>query len=460
MSERSLKPNTSALLFIIAGAVWFVVGTSYGFFTATHLVSPELYENISFLVFGRARPIHVNTIVYGFVLNTSIGVGLYYTPVLLRTRLWSEGMGVTAFALWNLAVTSGPLGFSFGYTQGREYTEYEWIFDVSLTLSLLLLGLNAIMTILRRRVKALYVSIWYYTAAFLWTVPTYFIGNVMWRPETGALPGLIDSLFLWFWGHDLPGLLLTPLGVGAAYFVIPRITQRPLYSHLLSVMGFWTLVILYTHIGGHHVLQAPIPTWLKAASVIDSMAMIVPVVLALMNLWMSARRRFAAIYADPAGLYVMTGTFWYLLTCIQGPLQSVTTVQRITHFNNWTVGHAHIAILGFTGYIALGTLWHVLPLITGHALRHPRLIKLQFVLVTIGLSGFFTVLTAAGLVQGQSWDNGETVYRSIPTVFPYMVLRAGFGVLIITASMIGLYVLVQNLRERGAERPPEEGAGP
>jgi len=250
------KPNSAALAFLVAGTAWFVAGTLYGLISAISLMAPEFFNNIPALVFGRTRPIHVNTVLFGFATSTLIGCGLYYVPALLRTRLWSEGLAWFAFGMWNLTVLSGPVLFSFGISQGREYTEYAWLFDVAAVLAFVAILCDLIMTISRRQENILYVSVWYFFGTFLWMAGTYPIGNVMWHPQTGAMPGLLDSILLWFYGHNLPGLLLTPLAVGAAYFVIPRVTRTPLYSHAMSLIGFWTLLALYAHIGGHHILRS------------------------------------------------------------------------------------------------------------------------------------------------------------------------------------------------------------
>ncbi|MCM0080897.1 cbb3-type cytochrome c oxidase subunit I [Geomonas sp. Red32] len=449
------KPQGASLAFMLAGAAWFVVGALYGMVSAIHFVSPEFFSNIPALVFGRERPIHVNTMLYGFTGTMLIGAGLYYVPALLRTRLWSEPLAWAGFLFWNITIASGPLCFSFGYTQGREYSEYVFWADVSLVFAVLCLIVDVVMTIAHRREKQLYVSVWYLVAALLWTACNYPLGNVMWHPSTGAMPGLIDSLFLWFWGHNLPGLLITPLATGAAYFVIPRAARAPLNSHTLSLAGFWFLVALYTHIGGHHVLQSPIPNWLKTVSVVDSVAMIVPVSIVVLNLWLTARFFGGRVWSDPAARLVMGGIVWYIVTCVQGPLQSLPFMQRVTHFNNWTIGHAHIAMLGFGGYIALGTMWHVIPLVTGKSLYSEKLVSLQFGLITVGLTGFFVVLTIAGLIQGGAWHNGETVYRVLPELAPYFICRAALGIFILTGALVGLYNLAMTLW-RGEELSAEE----
>jgi cytochrome c oxidase cbb3-type subunit I len=439
------KPNSAALAFIIAGSSWFVIGTIYGMFSAIHLMAPEFFNNIPWLVFGRVRPSHVNSVLYGFVVQILIGAGLYYITNILKRQLWSEPMAWISLILWNITVISGPVTFGAGESQGREYCEFLWIFDVSLVISVALLILNIIMTIIHRNSDNMFVSLWYFTAAFIWIGASYIIGNVMWNPPEGALPGVMDSIFLWFYGHVLPGLLLTPLAVGAGYFVIPRITKTPIHSYVLSYLGFWLLVTFYSHIGGHHLLQAPVPSWLKAMTVVDSILMFIPVLIVIVQWWMTARDTGGIMWRDPAGKWIWVGTIWYLITGFQGSIQSIPAVQEVTHFNNWTIGHAHIAVLGFAGFIAIGSMWHIVPLITGKPLFSQRLVQLQFGLVMAGLTGFFLVLTTAGLIQGESWYNGETVYRVLPRLGVYMVLRAALGIFIISGAILGFYNLMKSI---------------
>ncbi len=441
------RPNSAALAFIVSGAFWFVLGTTYGLMLAIHLVSPEFFNNIPIFTFSRMRPVHVDTVLFGFVTTTLLGAMLYMTAAVLKTRLWSEPLGWASAVLWNTTMVSAYFTFPFGYSQGREYAEHLWPFDVTLVLAILLLLVNVVMTIANRKEESLYVTVWYYVGTLVWTAGFYPIGNVMWHPRTGAMSGIIDSILHWFYGHALPGLLLTPLAVGAAYYVVPRITRTPLNSHTLSLVGFWTLVGFYTHIGGHHLLQTPIPNWLKVVTVVNSISMFVPVGVALANIWLTARGHFTKLLQDPAGKFVFAGLLWYLLTCIQGPFQSLPVIQRVTHLTNWTIAHSHIAVLGFAGFIALGGMWHVLPDLTRRRIWSPRLVNLQWGLLTAGLSGFFVSITIAGLVQGEDWDNGTTLYRTIPHIFPYMIARAASGVLIMSSAYLGFYNLVRTMRE-------------
>ncbi len=196
---------------------------------------------------------------------------------------------------------------------------------------------------------------------------------------------------------------------------------------------------MYSHIGTHHILQAPAPTWLKVIAITGSVGMIVPVMTVLVNLWLTMRGRLGNIHSDIGGKFVFAGTVLYLLTCLQGPLQSLPYVQRLTHFTNWVIAHAHLGVLGFAGMITLGGIYFILPRITGRPIYSSFLANVQYWLVLIGIIGFFIVLTIAGLIQGNGWLNGETVYRILPQIYLYMVLRASLGILILGGAVIGLY---------------------
>ena len=437
--------HSAARRFLVSSAAWFCLATLAGLVGALALVAPDLMAGISWLEFGRLRPVHTSLVLFGFATPALLGGTLYIVPFLLKTRLQGERLANLAVWLWNAALLGATVTLMLGLTQGREYA--EWIFPVKVLLvaSLLLLLATVLATISARRENTLYVSVWYGAGAIAWTTLLFPLGNVMWRPDTGAMSGTVDAVWLWWYGHNVFGLVVTPLAVGMAYFIIPRISGRPVHSHTLSLIGFWSLLALYTHIGTHHLLQAPVPTWLKTVSIIDSVAMIVPVGTALVNLWSSMRGAVGKFAESTAGRFVFVGTIWYLITCLQGPLQSLPSVQRYTHFNNWVIGHAHIAVLGFGGFIALGTMWYVLPLVSGRRVYSQVLVSLQYWLILIGLTGFFLVLTVAGLIQGQAWVDGATVYRVLPSMVPYMAVRAALGVMILMGAFVGLYNVLMTM---------------
>jgi cytochrome c oxidase cbb3-type subunit 1/cytochrome c oxidase cbb3-type subunit I/II len=372
---------------------------------------------------------------------------------LLKTELYSDNLGVLTVLLWNLVLAGAAVTLATGHTQAREYAELIWSLDVLLVIAFVLIFYNLLMTIRQRREPVLYVSIWYITAAVVLTAATYCLGNVIWKPDSGALVGIPDAIILWFYGHNIFGLLLTPLSLGVAYYVIPRACGAPLYSHTLSLLGFWSLIVVYTHIGTHHLLQVPVPTWLKVIAIVDSIGMVIPVMVALINVWYTAKGKLGEIHADIGAKFIFTGTIMYFFVSIQGSMMALPQVQRITHFNNWVVGHAHIGVLAFSGMIALGGLYYVLPRIAGKPLYSRFLADFQYWLILMGVSGFAVVLTIVGLIQGNAWLNGETVYRILPEIHIYYVIRVALGVMIVIGALVGLYNIGRTLFSFSGGKP-------
>jgi cytochrome c oxidase cbb3-type subunit 1 len=438
--------------FFLSSASWMVLGTSYGFTAALELVAPDLLGNISWLVFGRIRQVHTNLVMFGFVGSALLGGAHYLVPTLLRTSLYSERMGKVCMWLWNLALVAGVITLSMGYTQNREYAELIWPIDLGVLLVLALIFYNLFQTLRQRQENLLYVSVWYVIGAVIFTFFSYFFGNAVWNPDTGSITGMPDAILAWFYGHNILGFFFTPLSVALAYYIIPIVSRAPLYSHTLSLIGFWSILMMYSHIGTHHLLQAPAPTWLKVVAITGSMGMLVPVMTVLINLWLTMKGRLGNIHSDIGGKFVFAGSVWYLLTCLQGPLQSLPYVQQLTHFTNWVIAHAHMGVFGFAGMTALGGIYFILPRVTGNPLYSTKLADLQYWLVLIGVTGFFAVLTIAGLIQGNGWLNGETVYRVLPQIYLYMVVRASLGILIIGGAVIGFFNIFMTLRRgKGGE---------
>jgi cytochrome c oxidase cbb3-type subunit 1/cytochrome c oxidase cbb3-type subunit I/II len=451
VTEEATIANPTAKAFTLTSALWFAAATSFGMIGAGYLIAPDFAANIEYVHFGRIRPMHVNAVLFGFVTPGLLAAAFYYIPKLLRTRLFSHKLGIFTAVFWNVTVAAGIIGISLGRTQGREYAELPWAVDIMVVISFALVAFNLLMTVRQRKEPILYVSVWYVMAAVILTSCTYCIGNVIWKPDTGALVGIPDAILLWFYGHNIFGLLLTPMALGVAYYALPIATRSPLYSHTLSLLGFWSLIIVYTHIGTHHLLQVPVPTWLKTISVVDSVAMVIPVMVVLINLWYTVRGKLGDIHADIGAKFIFTGTIYYFFVNIQGSMMALPHVQRITHFNNWVVGHAHIGVLGFAGLTALGGLYFILPKITGKPLYSRFLADLQYWLVLIGITGFAVVLTTVGLIQGNAWYNGETLYRTLPEIQPYYILRASLGTFIMIGAYLGLYNVIRTLYfNRGA----------
>ncbi len=446
------SPGSTARRFILSGAGWFLAATLIGLLAAVELVAPDLVQSRYFL-FPRIRPSHVNTNVFGFLSMMLIGAMLWAVSRLAQAPLWSEKLGNCTLWLWNAAVFAGMVSLPMGYTQSHEYGEYVWPIDVLIVAALALLALNIFKTLERRRERLLYVTNWYAIGAVVATLAVYFLGNVMWHPLTGALHGMNDAEWAWFYGHNIFGVWITPLALGLCYFWLPREADQPLYSHTLSLLGFWPYFAFYMQVGAHHLLEAPAPGWLKLIAEINSVGLLIPVYAFLANQWLTLRGRWWKIPGSVTLKFIFAGTVMYFFVSTQGALMALPSEQRLLHFTNWTVGHAHLGLLGFAGFIACGAGYGVLREMYGE-FWSSRLAHLQYWFMLIGIAGFTFVLSYAGLVQGSAWRNGETVYRVLPElVVPYLA-RAILGTFIISGAAIQFYNFLRTIYGRAPVRMP------
>jgi cytochrome c oxidase cbb3-type subunit 1 len=454
------EPHSAARRFLVSSAFWLLVGLSFGFVGAINMVAPDLLPAMAQFSFGRIRPTHINLVIFGFLLSAYFGGLLYVVPTVCRTTLFAERLANFGVWFWNLVVLGIVYALPNGHTQGREYAELPWILDMGVLTALALLALIVFVTIARRKEKLLYVSAWYIGGGLIWSFFVYAMGNVVWDPAHGSWLGMNDQILMWFYGHNVVGLVVTPQAIALAYYILPRATRTPLWSHTLSLFGFWALIVMYTHTGTHHLLQAPVPQWLKVISIINSIALIVPVFAFLTNVWLPIKGRFDRLYDNTGAKFVFTGTVWYFITCLQGPFQSLPSVQRVTHFTQWVVAHAHIALLGFGGFIAVGAIYFLLPLVSGRRLYSNRLADMHYWLMLLGTLGIFLSLTAAGLIQGEAWRNGEDVYRVLPELNRYFVVRGLSGVLLISGALLFLYNVFMTLRSQPVAETEGQGVAP
>ncbi|HXR97435.1 MAG TPA: cbb3-type cytochrome c oxidase subunit I [Terriglobales bacterium] len=431
------SPGSTSRRFILSGAIWFLAATAVGLLAATELVAPEMVKQKN-LIFPRIRPIHVNTNVFGFLSMLLVGAIIYAVCRLCQAELWSERLGNWTMWLWNLAVVTGMISLSMGYTQSHEYAEYDWVIDVMIVVALLLLTYNLLQTLKRRKEQLLYVTNWYVVGALAATLVVYVIGNVMWKPANGALAGMTDAEWAWFYAHNIFGTWITPLSLGLCYFWIPREADTPLYSHLLSMIGFWPYFAFYLQVGTHHLIEAPAPAWLKLIAEINSVALLIPVYAFLTNQWMTLRGNWWRIPDNIVLKFLFAGTVFYFLTSTEGSLLALPSVERITHFTNWVVGHSHLGLLGFSGFIACGAGYGALREMHGR-IWSERLAHLQYWLMLVGIIGFTLVLDDAGSIQGHAWRNGEVVYRVLPELMQDYILRAILGCFIVTGAAIQVY---------------------
>ncbi len=449
------KTNSASVNFTLSAAVWVVVGVLMGLTLALEFVFPDLFRGIPWLVFSRLRQAHVNTVLFAWLSGAMMGMWLYIVPQLTGRRLWSEPLGNGCALLWNLALLGGIAGILTAHTQSREYAEMIWLVDVAVMVVLLLNLFNVLMTIRHRVEPKLYVSLWYITGTVLWFPMLYFIGNVMWRPPTGALTGIDDTIFNWFYGHNVLGLWFTTGLLAVIYYVVPRETNTPLYSHVLSLIAFWGIAFFYTGVGGHHLLWAPIPYWLKTIAVADSIGMILPVAAFMMNIFLTMRGNWNRFMTSIPLRFVITGWAAYVLVSFQGSHQALRSINLLTHFTQYVPGHAHLSLLFFSASVLIGGMYYIIPHIFKCEIYSRTLANAGYSLYVIGFVFFFGGFLLTGLVQGAAWlHQGLPVWSVLPGLRPYMAMRAAGGILVVLGFMAFSYnILATAIVRRPVAQP-------
>ena len=456
------KENSASKNFMISAAIWIVLGVLMGLTLALQFVFPDLFRGVPPLVFSRLRQEHVNTVVFAFLSGAMMGMWLYIVPQLTGRRLWSEPLGNLTVILWNLAVAYGVVNLAMAHTQSREYAEFIWVVDVAVMITLLINMFNIYMTVGHRVENKLYVSLWYICGTVIWMPLLYFIGNVMWNPPTGAITGINDTIFNWFYGHNILGLWFTTGLLPVIYYIVPRETRTPLYSHFLSLVAFWGIAFFYTGVGAHHLLWAPIPYWLRTIAVAESIGMILPVVAFMMNIFLTMRGNWNKALTSIPLRYVLTGWLAYILVSYQGSHQALRPINELTHFTQYVPGHAHLALLFFAASVVMGGTFYALPRILKCRIFSRKLANVQYALYVIGFIFFFSGFVLTGLVQGTAWvHQGLPVWSVLPGLRPYMALRAMGGVLVVLSFILFCYnVLATVIKKPVLLTPPEPGESP
>ncbi len=438
------RPDASAKLFLTSAVVWAATGMTLGFLMATQFMFPELTKDIPQLSFSRVRPSHVNTVALSWISMASVGACFYMLPRVLGTRLWSERLGTFTGWLWNIFAILVPITLLNGFSEGREWAELVAPMDWLMLILLALTSINVFGTVAIRKEKQLYVSAWYWMGSMVGMAMTWIVGNRTFV----ALDGLNDGIANWFYAHDVLGLWITTMGVGIVYYLLPKLTQGvngepglPLYSHRLSLIGFWGNFAFYTGIGAHHIIQSPVPEWLKAFAIASSVLMSVPVYSASVNFWMSSQGRWENLAWNLPFRFMTFGWVMYALASFQGSLQAVRSINWYQHFTGIVSAHAHLALLGGFSVILFSAIYYVLPRVYNVEWYSRKLVVVHFWTFTIGFSFFFLTWTTMGFVQAASWNMGINVQQTVPFLTPFIVMR-WMG----AATMIfGIYVFCYNV---------------
>lgn len=442
------EPGSASRRFFYAAIFWLIVPGIFGLILAAMLYVPSLQREAPmaikpYLSFGRLRPAHVNLMIFGWLSQAYAGAILYILPRLTRTHLYSERLAHLTWWVWNLMIVGAMITLPLGLTQGREYAEMIWPLDLLLLTGVVLLAINIWVTVLRRKEPKIYVSLWNFMAGTMVMVPVYMLGNKIWDPA-GAFTGMTDNIVNYFYVHNLFNAWFTTIGIGLALYLLPKLADRPLFSHRLGLWGLWSV---WT--GQHHQLNSPAPDWLEFLTVVFSILAIVPIIALMVNFFMTMRGRWHRVAENVATRFFAIGVLFYALTGLQGLSQSFRSFSMLIHFTNWVVGHSHLAFVASYSFWAFAMIYLMLP----HLVRRPifsrRLMEWHFWLTTIGMSIFMVAMWTAGVIQGQDWlSNSIPFLETVRSLNPYFAARLLGG----TMAGVGILFMAYNVW-RTARRP-------
>ncbi len=465
--EQFYYDNKIVRAFFIATAVWGMAGFLVGLLAALQMVIPTITEGIAWLSFGRIRPLHTNAAIFAFVGN-GIFMGVYYSlPRLLKTPMWNKSLSWTHFWGWQLIIVSALLTLPMGYTTGKEYAELEWPIDILITLVWVVFGVNMFMTIMKRRERHLYVAIWFYIATWV-TVAVLHIVNSMELPVSflksySVYAGVQDALVQWWYGHNAVAFFLTTPYLGLMYYFIPKAANRPVYSYRLSIIHFWALIFIYIWAGPHHLLYTSLPDWAQSLGMVFSLMLIAPSWGGMLNGLFTLRGAWDKVRNEPELKFLVVAVTAYGMATLEGPLLSIKSVNAITHFTDWTIGHVHVGTLGWNGFMTFGIFYWLVPRMWRTKLWSKPLANAHFWIGTLGIIFYTVPLYIAGWTQAMMWkdfDQGgflvyKTFLETVVQILPMYWMRALGGTLYIVGAVLMMVNLIRTTRQGdflGAEK--------
>ncbi len=447
--------------FAYATVIWGITGMVVGLIVALQLAFPEFFNDylgFSFLSFGRLRPLHTNAVIFAFVGN-GIFMGVYYSlQRLLKTRMWSDKLSNINFLGWQFIIVCAVATLPFGITSGKEYAELEWWIDILIAALWVVFGFNMFATILTRRVKHLYVAIWFFIATFV-TVAILHIFNSFELPVSffksySWYAGVQDALVQWWYGHNAVAFFLTTPYLGLMYYFVPKAANRPVYSYRLSIIHFWALIFIYIWAGPHHLLYSSLPDWAQSLGVAFSVMLIAPSWGGMLNGLLTLRGAWDRVRDDVMLKFMVVALTCYGMATFEGPLLSLKNVNVISHFTDWTIAHVHVGGLGWNGMFTFGMLYWLFPRLYRTELYSKKLANQHFWIATLGILLYAIPMYYAGFTQGQMWQefnpDGTLTYQdfleTVQIIKPFYILRSLGGLLFIIGAVMMFYNLIKTAK--------------
>ena len=454
--------------FALMTVVWGIVGMLGGVLIAAQLAWPELNFDIPWLSYGRLRPLHTNAVIFAFGGCALFACSYYCVQRTCQVRLFSDGLAAFTFWGWQLVIVGAAITLPLGYTSGKEYAELEWPIDILIAAVWVSYALVFFGTIVKRRVSHIYVANWFF-GGFILTVALLHIVNSAASPATfwksySAYAGVQDAMVQWWYGHNAVGFFLTAGFLGMMYYFVPKQTGRPIYSYRLSVVHFWALIFTYMWAGPHHLHYTALPDWAQSLGMIFSLILLAPSWGGMINGMMTMSGAWYKLRDDPVLKFMIVSLSFYGMSTFEGPMMSIKTVNALSHYTDWTIGHVHSGALGWVAFISIGCMYYLIPRMFGKSeMWSKRLITLHFWIATVGVVLYITAMWIAGVMQGLMWravsPDGTLTYtfvESVKATYPFYVIRMLGG----TLFFGGMLVMAWNVLKTVVGAQPVEGAIP
>ncbi|MBU2060600.1 MAG: cytochrome-c oxidase, cbb3-type subunit I [Bacteroidetes bacterium] len=441
--------------FIYATILFGVVGMLVGLTLATMFLFPNLTDGISWLSYGRLRPLHTNAVIFAFVGNAFFA-GMYYSMQrLLKARMYSDFLSKLHFWGWQLIIVAAAITLPLGYSTSKEYAELEWPIDIAITFIWVVMGINMIGTMIKRRERHLYVAIWFYLATFVTVAVLHIFNNleipVSWfsMKSYSVYAGVQDALVQWWYGHNAVAFFLTTPFLGLMYYFIPKAANRPVYSYRLSIVHFWSLIFIYIWAGPHHLLYSALPNWAQNLGVAFSIMLLAPSWGGMINGLLTLRGAWDKVRVEPVLKFFVVAITGYGMATFEGPMLSLKNVNAIAHFTDWIIAHVHVGALAWNGFMAFGMIYWLVPRMTKGPLFSTKLANFHFWIGTLGIILYTLPMYVAGFLQASMWKqfnpDGTLTYgnflETVTQIMPMYWMRAIGG----TLYLAGMLVLVYNI---------------
>ncbi|MBI4665426.1 MAG: cytochrome-c oxidase, cbb3-type subunit I [Nitrospinae bacterium] len=451
VSQAESKYNFSIVQwFSIAAVVYLVVGALVGVYIAAELAWPFLNFDIPYITFGRLRPLHTNAVIFAFGGSTLFATSYYIVQRTCNVKLWSDKLAWFTFWGWNAVIVSAVVTLPLGITTGKEYAELEWPLDILIAVVWLAYLFNYVMTVANRKVSHIYVANWFFFAmqimiTYLHVVNSLEIPVELWKSYS-IFPGVQDAMIQWWYGHNAVGFFLTAGFLGIMYYFVPKQAERPIFSYRLSVLHFWALIFGYVWIGAHHLQYTALPDWSGSLGAAFSIAMIIPSWGGAVNGMLTLSGAWEKLRTDYVLRFLIVSLAFYAMSTFEGPMMSIRTVNALSHYTDWTIGHVHSGGLGWVAMVSMGAIYHMVPRLWGTELYSKKLVNVHFWMTTIGIAFYVSAMWVSGIMQGMMWraydEYGSLVYTFAETVaamHPYYVLRWFGGLIFLLGALVMLF---------------------